>query len=180
MDNRKRNPRSNEPEFAVEKIVATNRVAKVVKGGRNFSFNATVVVGDKEGKVGVGTGKANEIVNAIQKAKGRAGKTMFTVPIVKGTIPHEIIGRFGASRIMLKPASAGTGIIAGGPARAILEAAGIQDILTKSLGSNTSANVVKATVNGLKELRTIAQVARLRGKTIEEISGHKKPEEAAK
>ena len=180
MDNRKRNPRSNEPEFAVEKIVATNRVAKVVKGGRNFSFNATVVVGDKEGNVGVGTGKANEIVNAIQKAKGRAGKTMFTVPIVKGTIPHEIIGRFGASRIMLKPASPGTGIIAGGPARAILEAAGIQDILTKSLGSNTSANVVKATVNGLKKLRTIAQVARLRGKTIEEISGHKQSEEAVK
>ena len=179
MENRKRNPRSNEPEFAVEKIVDTNRVAKVVKGGRNFSFNATVVVGNKEGKVGVGTGKANEIVNAIQKAKGRAGKTMFTIPIVKGTIPHEIIGRFGASRIMLKPASPGTGIIAGGPARAILEAAGIQDILTKSLGSNTSANVVKATVNGLKELRTIAQVARLRGKTIEEISGQKKPEEAA-
>ena len=180
MDNKKRNPRSNEPEFAVEKIVDTNRVAKVVKGGRNFSFNATVVVGDKEGNVGVGTGKANEIVNAIQKAKGRAAKTMFKVPIVKGTIPHEIIGRFGASRIMLKPASPGTGIIAGGPARAILEAAGIQDILTKSLGSNTSANVVKATVNGLKELRTIAQVARLRGKTIEEITGQKKPEEAAK
>lgn len=180
MDKRKRNPRSNEPEFAVEKIVDTNRVAKVVKGGRNFSFNATVVVGDKEGNVGVGTGKANEIVNAIQKAKGRAAKTMFRVPIVKGTIPHDIIGRFGASRIMLKPASPGTGIIAGGPARAILEAAGIQDILTKSLGSNTSANVVKATVNGLKELRTIAQVARLRGKTIEEISGHKQSEEAAK
>ncbi len=179
MDKRKGNPRSNEPEFAVEKIVATNRVAKVVKGGRNFSFNATVVVGDKEGNVGVGTGKANEIVNAIQKAKGKAGKTMFTVPIVKGTIPHEIIGRFGASRIMLKPASPGTGIIAGGPARAILEAAGIQDILTKSLGSNTSANVVKATVNGLKKLRTIAQVARLRGKTIEEISGHKQSEEVA-
>ena len=180
MDKRKGNPRSNEPEFAVEKIVDTNRVAKVVKGGRNFSFNATVVVGDKEGKVGVGTGKANEIVNAIKKAKGRAGKTMFTVPIVKGTIPHDIIGRFGASKIMLKPASPGTGIIAGGPARAILEAAGIQDILTKSLGSNTSANVVKATVNGLKKLRTIAQVARLRGKTIEEISGHKQSEEATK
>ncbi len=178
MDKRKGNPRSNEPEFAIEKIVDTNRVAKVVKGGRNFSFNATVVVGDKEGKVGVGTGKANEIVNAIKKAKGKAGKTMFTVPIVKGTIPHEIIGRFGASKIMLKPASPGTGIIAGGPARAILEAAGIQDILTKSLGSNTSANVVKATVNGLKELRTISQVARLRGKTIEEISGQKKSEEA--
>ena len=153
MDNRKRNPRSNEPEFAVEKIVATNRVAKVVKGGRNFSFNATVVVGDKEGNVGVGTGKANEIVNAIQKAKGRAGKTMFTVPIVKGTIPHEIIGRFGASRIMLKPASAGTGIIAGGPARAILEAAGIQDILTKSLGSNNPNTLVRATVEALGRLK---------------------------
>jgi len=174
LEKRKGNPRTNEPEFAVEKIVDTNRVAKVVKGGRNFSFNATVVVGDKEGNVGVGTGKANEIVNAIQKAKGRAGKTMFKVPIVKGTIPHEIIGRFRASKIMLKPASPGTGIIAGGPARAILEAAGIQDILTKSLGSNTSTNVVKATVNGLKELRTISQVARLRGKTIEEISGVKK------
>ncbi|MDP8267826.1 MAG: 30S ribosomal protein S5 [Candidatus Tenebribacter davisii] len=180
MDKRKGNPHTNEPEFAVEKIVDTNRVAKVVKGGRNFSFNATVVVGDKEGKIGVGTGKANEIVNAIKKAKGRAGKTMFTIPIVKGTIPHEIIGRFGASRIMLKPASPGTGIIAGGPARAILEAAGIQDILTKSLGSNTSANVVKATVNGLQKLRTISQVARLRGKTIEEIGGKKKSEEAVK
>lgn len=180
MDKRKRNPRSNEPEFAIEKIVDTNRVAKVVKGGRNFSFNATVVVGNKEGNVGVGTGKANEIVSAIKKAKGRAGKSMFKVPIVKGTIPHEIIGHFGASRIMLKPASPGTGIIAGGPARAILEAAGIQDILTKSLGSNTSANVVKATVNGLKTLRTISQVARLRGKTIEEISGKKKSEEAIK
>ncbi|MDA3812842.1 MAG: 30S ribosomal protein S5 [Candidatus Cloacimonetes bacterium] len=180
MDKRKRNPRSNEPEFAVEKIVDTNRVAKVVKGGRNFSFNATVVVGNKEGNVGVGTGKANEIVNAIKKAKGKAGKTMFTVPIVKGTIPHEIIGRFGASRIMLKPASPGTGIIAGGPARAILEAVGVQDILTKSLGSNTSGNVVKATINGLKNLRTISQIARLRGKTIEEISGQKKSEEAVK
>jgi small subunit ribosomal protein S5 len=163
----------NEPLFEVEKIVTTNRVAKVVKGGRNFSFNATVVVGDKNGKVGVGVGKANEIVDAIRKAKEKASHNLFEVPIVNGTIPHEIIGRFGASKIMLRPASPGTGIIAGGPARAILEAAGIENILTKSLGSNTQANVVKATMNGLKQLRTINQVARLRGKTIEELTGKK-------
>ena len=165
------NPRTNEPQFAIEKIVNTNRVAKVVKGGRNFSFNATVVVGNKQGRVGIGIGKANEIVDAIRKAKERAGHNMFTVPIVKGTIPHEIMGRFGASKIMLRPASEGTGIIAGGPARAILEAAGIENILTKSLGSNTPANVVKATVNGLKELRTISEIALLRNKTIKELTG---------
>jgi small subunit ribosomal protein S5 len=176
-DNKKRNQRE-ESKFAVEKIVDTNRVAKVVKGGRNFSFNATVVVGDKNGKVGVGTGKANEIVDAIRKAKERAGKDMFNVPIVKGTIPHEIIGRFRASKIMLRPASAGTGVIAGGPARAILEAAGVENILTKSLGSNTSGNLVKATVNGLKELRTIGQVAKLRGKTIAELTGQEVVDEA--
>ena len=165
------NNKQNEPQFAVEKLVDTNRVAKVVKGGRNFSFNATMVLGDKNGRVGVGTGKANEMVYAMKKAKEKAAKAMFSVPIVNGTIPHEVIGRFGASRIMLKPASEGTGVIAGGPARAILEACGIENILTKSLGSNTPANVVKATVIGLKELRTISQVAKLRNKSIEEITG---------
>jgi len=174
----KKSPRNNEPQFAVEKIVDTNRVAKVVKGGRNFSFNATVVVGDKNGRIGVGRGKANEIVDAIRKAKERAGRSMFTIPVVKGTIPHEIIGKFSGSRIMLKPAAPGTGVIAGGPARAILEAAGIENILTKSLGSNTPANVVRATVNGLKELRTIQEVAALRGKTVAKLTGQEVSNEA--
>lgn len=158
-------------EFVVERIIDTNRVAKVVKGGRNFSFNAIVVIGDKKGHVGIGTGKANEIVDAIRKAKEKAIKNVFRVPIVKGTIPHEILGRFGASKILLKPAAAGTGIIAGVTARAILEAAGIENILSKSMGSNTPCNLVKATIAGLKELRTIADVAKLRGKTVAEITG---------
>ncbi len=162
---------NNESQFPMEKLVDTNRVAKVVKGGRNFSFNATMVVGDQNGNVGVGTGKANEVVYAIKKAKEKAIKNMFSVPIVNGTIPHEVIGKFGASLIMLKPASEGTGVIAGGPARAILEACGIRNILTKSLGSNTPINVVKATMMGLKQLRTISQVAKLRNKKIEEITG---------
>ncbi len=162
---------SNVPTFEVERIVATNRVAKVVKGGRNFSFNAIVVVGDKNGNVGVGTGKANEIVDAIRKAKERAGRHIFSVPIVNGTIPHEITGRFGASIILLKPASPGTGIIAGGPARAILEAVGIENILSKSLGSNTKGNVVKATVNGLQNLMTISQAAAFRGKKTSDLAG---------
>ena len=161
-----------------ESIVNIGRVTKVVKGGRRFRFTALIVVGDKNGRIGVGRGKANEIVDAIRKAKERAGRSMFTIPVVKGTIPHEIIGKFSGSRIMLKPAAPGTGVIAGGPARAILEAAGIENILTKSLGSNTPANVVRATVNGLKELRTIQEVAALRGKTVAKLTGQEVSNEA--
>lgn len=160
-----------EEEKLLEKIIETKRVAKVVKGGRNFSFSAIVVVGDKKGKVGVGTGKANEIVDAIRKAKEKAVKSMFHVPLVKGTVPHEIVSSYGASRVMIRPASQGTGVIAGGTARAIFEAAGIENILCKSLGSNTPCNVVKATISGLKSMRTIADVARLRGKTVAQITG---------
>ena len=150
-----------EEEALVEKIIDTKRVAKVVKGGRNFSFTASVVVGDRAGKIGIGNGKANEIVDAIRKAKERAMKNMFTVPIVKGTVPHEMVARYGASRVMIKPAAPGTGVIAGNTARAIFEAAGIENILCKSLGSNTPTNVVKATVGGLKEMSTIDDDARL-------------------
>ncbi len=154
-----------------EKIIDTNRVAKVVKGGRNFSFNAIVVVGDKKGRVGIGTGKANEITDAIRKAREKAEKNMIRIPIVKETIPHEILGKFGASKILIKPASAGTGIIAGGTSRAIFEAAGISNILAKSLGSNTPCNLVKATMEALSQLRTISEVAKLRGKTFAELTG---------
>lgn len=162
---------NTEEEKLVETVIETKRVAKVVKGGRNMSFSAIVVIGDRAGKIGVGSGKANEITDAIRKAKEKAQKTMFQVPIIKGTIPHEIVARYGASRVMMKPASAGTGVIAGGTARAIFEAAGIQNILCKSLGSNTPCNVVKATVRGLKSMRTLADIARLRNKSIDEITG---------
>lgn len=160
-----------EEEALVEKIIETKRVAKVVKGGRNFSFTAIVVVGDRKGNIGIGNGKANEIVDAIRKAKEKALKSMFRVPIIKGTIPHEIVARYGASRVMMKPASAGTGVIAGGTTRAIFEAAGIQNILCKSLGSNTPTNVVKATISGLKSMRTLGDIARLRNKSIAELTG---------
>lgn len=163
--------RQPEEEKLFETVIDTRRVSKVVKGGRNFSFSAIVVVGDRTGNIGVGNGKANEIADAIRKAKERATKSMFYVPIIKGTIPHEIVSRSGASRMMLKPAAPGTGIIAGGTARAIFEAAGIQNILCKSLGSNTPCNVVKATVLGLKSMRTLSDIARLRNKTIAEITG---------
>ncbi|API92387.1 MULTISPECIES: 30S ribosomal protein S5 [Bacillota] len=154
-----------------ERVVAVNRVAKVVKGGRNFRFAALVVVGDKNGHVGFGTGKAQEVPEAIKKAVDDAKKNLITVPIVGTTIPHEIHGQFGSGNVLLKPAAEGTGVISGGPVRAILELAGVGDILTKSLGSNTPINMIRATINGLTNLKRAEDVAKLRGKSVEELLG---------
>lgn len=167
MENKKREPRQKLYE---EEIIEVKRVTKVTKGGRHFRFSATMAVGDRKGHVGIGTGKANEVPDAMKKAVQAATKNIVKVSIVdERTIPHEAIGVQSASKVMLKPASKGTGVKAGGPVRAVLELAGVKDILSKSLGSNTKVNMAYATLNALKSQRTVEEVAALRGKKVEEI-----------
>jgi len=170
QDRKKKNNAREERQLE-ERVVSINHIAKVVKGGRRYRFSAVVVVGDRNGRVGIGTGKAVEIPDAVKKAVEDAKKNIIEVPIVNTTIPHEILGVHGAAKVFLKPASDGTGVIAGGAVRAVVELAGIQNILSKSIGSNTPINVVRATIDGLKQLRTVEEVAQIRGKKPEEIVG---------
>ena len=168
QENANNNPeiQANDPN-EIEKIVSLNRVAKVVTGGRRFSFSALVVVGDGKGGVGFGLGKAQEVPEALRKATERARKNRVQIPLLDGTLPYEVLGRFGAGRVMLKPASQGTGIIAGGAVRAVMEAVGVRDVLAKAIGTNNPHNVLRATIQGLTSLRSAEAVSELRGKTLE-------------
>ena len=161
----------DQPKEFVEKLIKLNRTAKVVKGGRRFSFSALTVVGDQKGRVGFGFGKANDVTEAIRKSIDKAKRNLVTVPIKNGTIPHDILGKYKSSSVLLKPACSGTGIIAGGPVRTVLEAAGATDVLAKSLGSNTSVNVVRATFNAVENLMDARAVAKNRGKTLKDLWG---------
>ena len=166
---KKQERRGREPSDLVENVIHINRVAKVVKGGRRFSFSALVSVGDQKGNVGIALAKANEVSEAIRKAFERAKRDMKKIPVENGTLPHEILGQWGAGQVLLRPAAPGTGVIAGGPVRAVLEAAGVRDVLTKSLGTNNPINVVRATMNGLTRLVTAEQAARERGVPVEAL-----------